>query len=133
MEVYEENRFVVFTGELLKPECPICHSQAGLNWLVEKVFASKAKQAPKRITDRKSAREPLLESDDQLLERALAKDEKFRRLFSGDWSDYPSQSEADLALSAKLAFWWYVPDTGGRDAIDRIYRLGEFYQQWREK
>ena len=57
-----------------------------------------------KIADRKLVQEPLVESDDQLLERALAKDEKFRRLFSGDWSTYPSQSEADLALCSKLAF-----------------------------
>jgi len=133
VEVYEHSRFVIFTGQVIEPEWPICDSQAGLDWLVEKVFVSKNKPFPMKIADRKLVQEPLVESDDQLLERALAKDKKFRRLFSGDWSDYPSQSEADLALCNKIAFWWRVPDTGDRDAIDRTYRQGAFYKQGRDK
>ena len=59
--------------------------------------------------------------DDELIERALnAKDGgKFTRLWSGQWEgDYSSQSEADLALCMKLAFWT------DRDAarIDALFR-----------
>jgi hypothetical protein len=58
--------------------------------------------------------------DEQLIRLAgEAKDgDKFRRLLSGDWSGYQSQSEADAALCCLLAFWC------GRDPgrIDALFR-----------
>jgi hypothetical protein len=46
-------------------------------------------------------------TDDDLLQRARnAKNgDRFWRLWKGDWSGYPSQSEADQALCNQLAFW----------------------------
>ena len=45
--------------------------------------------------------------------------EKFKKLWRGDWQgDYPSQSEADLALSSLLAFYT-GPQT---DLIDALFR-----------
>jgi putative DNA primase/helicase len=56
--------------------------------------------------------------------------EKFKRLFFlGDFSGYPSQSEADLALCAILSFWT------GRDAlvIDPLFRKSALYRKkWDE-
>lgn len=71
-------------------------------------------------------------SDEELLNRALNADngEKFRRLFDrGDTSDYPSQSEADLALCGLLAFW-----TGGdRTRMDQLFRRSGLYRdKWDE-
>ena len=132
VEVYDEKRFVIFTGEVLEPERPICNSQAGLDWLVDNVFASKTKRSTKIVASEFNPQSSA-ESDDDVLAKALSKDDKFRRLFTGDSSGYPSQSEADLALCAKIGFWWRVPDTGDREEINRIYRQGEFYKQGREK
>ena len=57
--------------------------------------------------------------------------EKFRYLYSGQWqSDYPSQSEADLALCSKLAFWT------GKDVelMDLLFRQsGLMRPKWDEK
>jgi len=57
--------------------------------------------------------------------------EKFQRLYSGQWqSDYTSQSEADLALCNKLAFWT------GKDAglMDSLFRQsGLMRPKWDEK
>jgi hypothetical protein len=66
-----------------------------------------------------SASGPL--SDEELIARAkAAKDSgKFARLWNGQWEgDYPSQSEAEMALLMKLAFWT------GRDAsrMDLLFR-----------
>ena len=46
-------------------------------------------------------------SDDEVLVKAreAANGAKFERLYSGDWSGYFSQSEADQALYNHLAFW----------------------------
>jgi len=66
-------------------------------------------------------------SDDELLEKAKNAEngEKFRRLWIGDTSGYPSHSEADLALAGLLAFW-----TGGdRQRIDRLFRESELYRE----
>lgn len=50
----------------------------------------------------------------------------FRRLMAGNTSDYPSSSEADLALVDILAFW-----TRDGSQIDRIFRRsGLFRDKW---
>ena len=71
-------------------------------------------------------------SDRVLLDKARrAKNgEAVQRLWSGDWADYGSQSEADLALCAHLAFWT------GRDPerIDRLFRgSGLMRAKWDEQ
>jgi putative DNA primase/helicase len=63
---------------------------------------------------------PMSISDSEIIERARSSQNgaKFSRLWGGDFGDYPSQSEADLALCTMLAFWT------GRDAnrIDALFR-----------
>ena len=132
VEVYDHLRFAIFTGEVLEPEHPISDSQAALDWLLQNIFATKTNEGPRAVSPNVKT-EILLESDEQILKRALAHDKKFSQLFSGDCSAYPSQSEADLALCSKIGFWWKVPHTGDRAVIDRIYRRGQFYQRGRVK
>jgi len=70
-------------------------------------------------------------SDDEILDKAknAQNGEKFRRLWRGDTSGYPSHSEADLALCGLLAFW-----TGGdRQQIDRLFQRSRLYRdKWNE-
>ena len=48
-----------------------------------------------------------------------------RRLWEGDVSEYPSPSEADLALCRHLAFW-----TGGQASrIDALFRQSGLYRE----
>ena len=55
---------------------------------------------------------------------------KFRALWDGDWSTYPSQSEGDLALCSLLAFW--ADQDPSR--IDRLFRRsGLFRPKWDEQ
>jgi putative DNA primase/helicase len=71
-------------------------------------------------------------SDDELLDRAMSAEngEKFRRLWDGDTSEYPSHSEADLALCSLLAFY---AGPGGADRVDRLFRRsGLMREQWDE-
>ena len=51
--------------------------------------------------------------------------DKFAKLWQGDWaSDYPSQSEADLALAAMLAFY-----TGANEELlDEVFRHSGLYR-----
>jgi hypothetical protein len=67
------------------------------------------------------------EDDAELLCRmwAARNGPEIHRLWSGDWSAYPSQSEADLVLCGHLAFW------AGRDAsrIDRIFRGSSLFRE----
>lgn len=75
----------------------------------------------------RSAPQPVDLDDQELLERAFAarNGAKFRRLWEGDWSGYPSQSDADLALCSLLAFWT------GRDAgrMERMFRSSGLYRE----
>ncbi len=53
-----------------------------------------------------------------------------RRLWDGDYSDYPSQSEADLALCSHLACWL----SGDVGSIDSAFReSGLFRDKWDKK
>jgi uncharacterized protein (DUF927 family) len=67
-------------------------------------------------------------ADNEILEKAgRAKNGYlFRRLWSGDWKkSYSSQSEADQALCALLAFW--TDNDPGR--IDRLFRQSGLYRE----
>jgi putative DNA primase/helicase len=56
--------------------------------------------------------------------------DKFQRLYSGDWSGYPSHSEGDLSFCNQLVFW-----CGNNPAqIDSIFKTsGLFRPKWNEK
>lgn len=66
-------------------------------------------------------------SDGEILDKAKNAEngDKFRRLWNGHTSGYPSHSEADLALAGLLAFW----TAGDRQRIDRLFRESELYRE----
>lgn len=70
--------------------------------------------------------------DDQwIIEKALASNDggKFKRLYDGDWSGYPTQHEGDSALCWILAFW-----TKDFDQIERIFSAsGLNRDKWSER
>ena len=61
-------------------------------------------------------------SDEELLEKAMntGSSDKFRRLWIGDTSGYPSHSEADLALCSLLANY-----TNDPEQLDRLFRRSD--------
>jgi primase-polymerase (primpol)-like protein len=62
--------------------------------------------------------------------RAAKNGDQFARLWTGDTSRYPSQSEADLALCSLLAFWCERDE--GR--VDRLFRhSGLMRPKWDER
>lgn len=68
-------------------------------------------------------------SDDEIVER-ICKDEKFKKLWHGDYSEIGSWSEADLSLCNKLAFW----TNKDPERMDRIFRRsGLMRGKWDEQ
>ena len=122
LEVYDRARFATVTGVVFAGLSEIEDRQAELEELVRRY-----------LTPRRTPAARGQESDDEeLLARAFAAQngEKLRRLWQGDWSEYPSQSEADLALCSLLAFW-VGPDPA---RIDRLFRRsGLMRPKWDER
>lgn len=75
---------------------------------------------------------PPLLGDAALIEKARSAENgaKFSRLWHGDFSEYSSQSEADLALCNHLGFW-----TGGEAShMDTLFRQSGLYRgKWDER
>lgn len=122
IEVYRERRYFTMTGNHLEwTPREVKERPKELQRFYTKYFAAEAPSG----TPSSSASNPPDLSDEEVLKRARqAKNgEKFRRLYSGDTSDYPSQSEADMALVGMLAFW-----TDDPDQIDRLFRRSGLYR-----
>ena len=71
-------------------------------------------------------------SDDAVVQKASSakNGEKFKKLWEGDSSDYPSQSEADFALCKILAFW----TNKDPEQIDALFRQsGLMREKWDSK
>ena len=89
------NRFVTITGNVfLKND--IAEKMSGLQWLLETHMKRKV---PKTQKAQQELHKSYL-SDEGVLAKAMAskQGEKFQKLWNGDISDYPSNSEADLGF-----------------------------------
>jgi primase-polymerase (primpol)-like protein len=118
VEMYSDLRFFTVTGaHVAGTPATIEERTAELAAVHRRIFGTNGthQQAPRPPTGR-----PPNVDDAQVLERARAARNggKFRALWSGDTSGYPSHSEADQALCTMLAFW-----TGGDAArMDALFR-----------
>jgi len=104
VEMYEHTRYFTMTGNKLDGATEtIAVDNGTLKWIHETYIRSPKKQKKKA---KKNASVQL--PDDDLLElaRNAENGEAFEKLWNGNWQDdYASQSEADMALCCKLAFW----------------------------
>jgi putative DNA primase/helicase len=119
IEVYASGRFFTITGARLN-ECGIGDRTTELAALHAEVFAQNGRQARTQGAGGAGGAEVDLDDQELIRKASEAKDGgKFLKLWRGEWqADYASQSEADLALCALLAFW-----AGGDHArIDRLFR-----------
>ena len=97
-----------------------------LTWIQETFLKKQKTKKKKQKTGEKL-------SDEDIVEKASAagNGELFTDLMAGKWQDhYPSQSEADMALCMKLAFW------SGKDKaqIDRMFRAsGLMRDKWDQR
>jgi hypothetical protein len=140
VEVYDNGRFFTVTGERV-PDTPaeVADRPVEIAEFYNRVNACRpgAARAPlftvPKPTERPS--DPGLDDDNMRVEEtllldALSKNEKFRALWYGDHSAYPSQSEADLAFCNLARIYC------GRNParIDRLFRRsGLMREKWDEK
>jgi hypothetical protein len=107
--LYDKGRYLTMSGMILPESVEITDITPQLTALHQRLFAANGdhKSAPREQT-----------SGDQRLAKAIAADPKLAQLWAGETEGYASQSEADLALSMKLVFWF------GRDTaqIDQLFR-----------
>jgi putative DNA primase/helicase len=120
-EIYETERYLTITGRrFADAPATVERRQHAIKAVYAEIFAERITQrahtVPARVTS------IIYRGDADLLDRArrARNGERFSRLYDeGAWqADFPSQSEADLWLLARLMFW-----TGGDEArADRLFR-----------
>lgn len=129
IEMYETGRYFTMTGHHLDGTPDSIHNrQVEIEMLHAEMFGSRENTQNTSHTGKSTS----TISDEEVLGRARKSKnaDKFERLWSGDWTEYASQSEGDLALCSMLAFW----TEGNADQIDRLFRQsGLFREKWDEK
>lgn len=106
IEIYSDGRYFTVTGAMLgdTPKT-IENRQEELVSLYERFFKPQKRTKP-RLTLNPAPSQPKPEDISIITQAMTAKNgEKFVKLWSGDITDYESQSEADLALCGILAYW----------------------------
>lgn len=121
IEIYDDLRYLTLTGNHLEGTPQTVETRQEELILVWGKFVSPP--APFKERPAIASRDI---SDDKLLWKAMnaRNGATFQRLYAGYFSDYPSQSEADMALCSILAFWT------GKDAgrIDNLFRQSGLYR-----
>ncbi len=119
IEVYvpgHTNRFLTVTGNVLNA-VGVTETTEALTWLLDTYMRRPTPTTPAVASPGKSYL-----SDDEVIAKACAakNGDKFSKLWHGDLDalGYKSQSEADSALVAELAFWC----SGDQEQMDRLFR-----------
>lgn len=87
-------------------------NQSFLDWMLDTFFKSDVARVNARVEDLKkiSASYERNFPDNGLIPFLNKQRDKWGKLWKGDWTDYPSQSEADLALATHLCFEYIGPN-----------------------
>lgn len=118
VEVYTAQRYITLTGQCFPGYESIAERQEQLDYLASMLPACSTLSALDEST-------PQTREDQVIIDIACTADnaEKFMRLWEGDMSGYPSQSEADYALLAMLAY--YTPNNAQVRRLFRYSALGK--------
>jgi len=124
IEMYDSDRYLTLTGHH-HPGAPelIFDRQNEIENLHAKALGAKNRREKSPNSKSNSI------SSSELLQKAFQskKGDKIKRLYNGYWSDFPSQSEADLSLCNHLAFF----SENNPLVIDRLFRQsGLFRKKW---
>lgn len=133
VELYDDGRFFTVTGDHLDetpPEIKVRHTELGAvhaEYVAEQADSDGAGTEPEQPSETPPSPDTDL-TVDEIIEYGK-RTEKFRRLWNGDISEYPSQSEADLALCIYLAYF-----TGDDKALmDAVFRRSSLMRdKWDE-
>ena len=122
IEVYDQGRYFTVTG---RGKGTILNGQEAVDWLAHEYLTPDIQAA-------QTAQPPILPSATtaEIIAhiRASKQVHKFNALMDGNTTGYGSQSEADLALCALIAFWTQHPTM-----IDEIFRQSKLYRpKWDE-
>lgn len=126
VEVYipgHTDRFLTVTGSALT-DADVVEMADALVWLLDTYM-----RRPTPPTPAVAAPGESYLSDEAVIAKASAAQngEKFSKLWNGDITGYKSQSEADAALVATLAFWC----SGDKAQVDRLFRQsGLMREKW---
>ena len=123
LEIYFSNSFFAMTGNCFdKVSKNIENREKELDDLINEYNLRKPPIQKIKATNR-----PVL-TDAQILAKASkAKNgKKFMSLWNGDYSNYKSSSEADLALCKILAFW----SNGNFEQVDRLFRQSKLMNEF---
>ena len=127
VEMYEKARYLTVTERAVEgcADTVVPAAEGVLQGIYDKYIA---KQKPERKKRKKAAGDKL--TDEEILEKAkeASNGEAFTALWEGRWQgEYPSQSEADMALCMKLAFW----TAKDKEQMDRLFRQsGLMREKW---
>jgi hypothetical protein len=114
-EIYEQDRFATFTGDIYKDLNSIEERQEQLERLQRIIWPDEYKSQANRLNDEQESYELI---DERMILKIADKDKTLYRLWTGDTSGYRSNSEADLALCEKLAYY-----TGGDSTqIEHLFK-----------
>lgn len=136
-EMYGEGspRYFAMTGDVWGEQSEIREDQAAIDEVHRKYIQSEEKDKSDKnaaaVSTRVERMQPVSLCEDELLTKARRSDPLLDALYRGDWRErYPSQSEADLALCSRLAFW-FQKDTV---RMDKVFRKSSLFRpKWDEK
>jgi len=125
IEIYEAGRYFAITGDIYNSKSEITDCQKAIEEFSSSVFKEEKKEAVRPVTGQTG----LLDYEIINLCGKAKNGNKFNALMHGDFTEYPSQSEADLALCSILSFY-----TQDESQIDNIFRQSRLYRdKWNEK
>ena len=132
IEMYDCDRYFTVTGKQIEGSTDtIAEDNGTLAW-IHSTYLKKPVDKEKSKSKKKQTRRTTPLTDEEVLEKGRNSSDKglFADLFDGKWEGrYGSQSEADMALALKLAFWT------GKDVeqMDRLFRQSKLYRdKWDE-
>lgn len=125
VEMYDSGRFFTVTGDSISDFSGISDCTETIKPLHEKYLGGSATEPVRRAV--RQGEIPQTAAEIVELARKSKNGYKFQSLFAGNFSEYNSQSEADMALCNILAFW-----TGRNpELMDAIFRQsGLMREKW---